>query len=160
MTTYRKGELLNRMLVLATTSHADQYDKGGHPYILHPLAVMQMLNSDDEELLCIALGHDLVEDCDNITYQYLRDKGMTERIIDGIRCLTKVPGETYEEYKTKVKSNPDSIKVKMCDLRHNTDIRRLRGVSNKDIKRMERYFHFYLELANIEKAKAQPPSTP
>src|SRR5690606_31950040 len=114
----------------------------------------------DEELLCIALGHDLVEDCDNITYQYLRDKGMTERIIDGIRCLTKVPGETYEEYKTKVKSNPDSIKVKMCDLRHNTDIRRLRGVSDKDIKRMERYFHFYLELANIEKAKAQPPSTP
>jgi hypothetical protein len=34
----------------------------------------------------------------------------------------------------------------MADLRHNTDIRRLKGASNKDLLRTERYYKFYLEL--------------
>lgn len=146
----KKGEMLNKMLVLATNSHANQFDKGGQPYILHPLAVAQMDSTFDEEQQCIALGHDIVEDCE-VTYSQLRELGFTERIIDGINCLTKVPGETYEEYKSKVKSNPDAIKVKICDLRHNTDIKRLKGVSAKDMARMERYFVFYMELINITK---------
>ena len=140
-----KGELLNSMLIIAVGAHANQFDKGGSPYILHPLAVMQMLNTEDEELQCIALGHDTVEDGE-VTYEKLREVGMTERVIDGIRCLTKVPGETYAEYKIKVKSNPDAVLVKMCDIRHNTDIRRLRGVAERDLKRMERYFQFFVEL--------------
>lgn len=140
------------MLVLATNSHANQFDKGGKPYILHPIAVMHMLDGEDEEILCIALGHDIVEDC-GVTYQQMREAGFTERIIDGIRCLTKIPGESYEEYKAKVKSNPDSVKVKICDLRHNTRIERLKGVTPKDMARMERYFHFYLELVNMENGK-------
>ena len=149
MTEMKKGELLNRMLVLATNRHAGQFDKGGNPYILHPLAVMYMLESKDEELMCIALGHDIVEDC-GVTYAELREIGFTERIIDGIRCMTKIAGETYEEYKNKVKSNPDSIKAKKADLKHNTRIERLKGVTAKDMARMEKYFHFYLELVALE----------
>lgn len=147
-TTFKKGELLNKMLVLATTRHAGQIDKGGAPYILHPLAVMYDLGDVDEELRCVALGHDVIEDTDT-TYAELREMGFTERVIDGIRCLTKVPGESYEEYKEKVKSNADSVKVKKCDLKHNTRIDRLRGVTPKDMARMERYFHFYLELESL-----------
>lgn len=147
--TFKKGELLAKMLVLATNSHNGQFDRGGNPYILHPLKVMYMLKSTDEELQCIALGHDIVEDCD-VTYAALKELGFTDRIIDGIRCLTKVPGETYEEYKDKVKSNLDSVKVKICDLRHNTDVRRLKGVREKDIARMEKYFHFYMELMSVD----------
>lgn len=148
MTTFKKGELLNKMLVLATNSHANQFDKGGNPYILHPLAVMSLIENPDEELQCMGLGHDTVEDC-GITYAQMRELGFTERIIDGIRCLTKIPGETYDEYRAKVKSNPDSVKVKIADLRHNTDIRRLKGVTAKDMARMEKYFHFYMELTNL-----------
>lgn len=141
----KRGELLNKMLVLATTRHAGQFDRGGNPYILHPLKVMYYLKSDDEELQCIALAHDLVEDTDT-TYVELREMGFTERIIQGIAALTKIPGETYDEYKTKVKANPDAIKVKMADLRHNTDIRRLKGVTEKDLARVEKYHRFYMEL--------------
>lgn len=148
MSEFKKGELLNKMLVLATNRHANQFDKGGNPYILHPIAVMHLLENADEEQQCIALGHDMVEDC-GVTYAELREMGFTNRIIEGIRCLTKVPGETYDEYKNKVKSNPDSVKVKIADLRHNTDIRRLKGVSQKDMARMEKYFHFYMELTNL-----------
>jgi hypothetical protein len=34
----------------------------------------------------------------------------------------------------------------MSDLRHNTDIRRLKGVTEKDIARLAKYNQFYLEL--------------
>lgn len=143
--THEKGELLNKMLLLAVNSHAGQYDKGGVPYILHTLKVMHYVRSEDEELQCIALGHDLVEDT-NVTYAELWDAGFTHRIIKGIQALTKQRGETYDEYKLKVFSNRDAMLVKMADLRHNSDIRRLKGVSEKDIARIAKYHKFFLEL--------------
>jgi hypothetical protein len=36
--------------------------------------------------------------------------------------------------------------VKSADLRHNTDIRRLKGVTEKDIERVAKYHKFYLEI--------------
>lgn len=149
MMTDRNGDLLNKMLVLATTRHAGQFDRGGQPYILHPLKVMYYLKTKDEELQCIALAHDLVEDTDT-TYEELEALGFTPRIISGIKALTKVPGETYEQYKRRVICNPDAIKVKMCDLRHNTDIRRLKGVSQKDLDRVAKYHRFFLELQKLQ----------
>jgi len=141
----KKGELLGKVLVLATNAHAGQFDRGGKPYILHPLKVMHYLKSDDEELQCMALLHDVVEDT-KTTWDDLRDIGCTERVINGVKALTKMPGESYDQYKERVFANEDAMKVKMADLRHNTDIRRLKGVTEKDIIRMEKYNRFYLEL--------------
>lgn len=149
----KKGEMLNAMLVLATNAHAGQYDRGGKPYILHPLKVMHYLKSDDEELMCIALGHDIVEDTD-VTYAALYEAGMSQRVIDGIEAMTKRRGETYDEYKERVKANFDAVRVKMEDLRHNTDIRRLKGVTEKDIARVVKYQNFYTELKQIVLDKA------
>lgn len=145
----KRGEGLNKMLVLVTTEFDGIFDKGGVPYVLHCLKVMHYLKSDDEELQQIALGHDLVEDRKNITYVKLRAMGFSERVIEGIRCLTKVPGESHEEYLEKVKSNKDAIRVKLCDLRHNSDIRRLKGITPKDIARIEKYHQMYLELKDL-----------
>lgn len=141
----KKGELLGRVLVLATNAHAGQFDRGGKPYILHPLKVMHYLKSDDEELQCMALLHDVVEDT-KTTWDDLTAIGCTERVINGVKALTKMPGESYDQYKQRVFANEDAMKVKMADLRHNTDIRRLKGVTEKDIVRMEKYNRFYLEL--------------
>jgi guanosine-3',5'-bis(diphosphate) 3'-pyrophosphohydrolase len=141
----KRGEMLGKMLVLVTNAHNGQYDKAGNPYILHPLKVMHYLKSDDEELQCIALGHDVVEDT-NITYKDLHDLGISSRVILGIKALTKVPGETLDEYKHRVFDNRDAMLVKLCDLRHNSDIRRLKGITEKDIKRMTKYHQFYLEI--------------
>lgn len=135
------------MIVLATTEFDGIYDRGGVPYILHCLKVMHYLKSEDDELQQIAVGHDLIEDrYKTVTYQRLRDMGFSERVIEGIRCLTKVPGETEEEYLAKVLSNPDAICVKLADLRHNSDIRRLKGVTSKDLARIEKYHKMYLIL--------------
>ena len=76
----------------------------------------------------------------------LRDEGISERVIKGIRSLTKQPGQTYEEYKEGVFANADAMKVKMSDLRHNSDIRRLKGVGEKDIARTAKYMQFYSEI--------------
>ena len=140
-----KGTMLAQMLHTATSAHHGQYDRGGNPYILHPLKVMHYLKSNDEELMCMALGHDIIEDT-SVTYKDLRDAGMTERVIAGIRALTKQPGQTYEEYKEGVFASEDAMRVKMADLRHNTDIRRLKGVTEKDIARMAKYHTFYMEI--------------
>ena len=137
--------MLGKMLVLVTNAHAGQFDKGGKPYILHPLKVMHYLKTDDEELMCIALGHDVVEDT-KTTYADLRESGISDRVIEGIRALTKVPGETLDEYKDRVFANVDAMRVKSCDLRHNSDIRRLKGVTEKDIARVAKYMQFYSEI--------------
>lgn len=144
----KRGELLNKMLVLTTTEFSGIFDKGGAPYILHCLKVMYYLKTDEEELQCIGLGHDLVEDTD-VTYVQLRDMGFTERVIEGIRAMTKIPGETNDEYMARIKANHDAIRVKLCDLRHNSDIRRLKGVTAKDVARIEKYHKMYLELREL-----------
>lgn len=152
MSETNRGLQLSKMLMLAVTRHNGQFDKGGNPYILHPLKVMHYLKSDDEELQCIALGHDLVEDCFKTVdegMQYLYNQGFSNRILRGIEAMTKFPGEDFEVYKRRVKANPDAVKVKMADLRHNTDIRRLKGILEKDISRMRRYHEFYMELKEL-----------
>lgn len=148
------SQQLSNMLIIATQRHDGQFDKGGAPYILHPLKVMHYLRSDDPELQCIALGHDLIED----TFKdqrdgegYLRSRGFSERVIDGILALTKREGQTLERYKAQVMANKDAVKVKMADLRHNSDIRRLKGATAKDFDRMAKYHQFYLELKEVLK---------
>ena len=141
----KRGELLGKMLVLVTNAHAGQFDRGNNPYILHPLKVMHYLKTDDEELQCIALGHDVIEDT-SVTYADLKNIGASDRVISGIKALTKVPGETLEEYKQRVFANKDAMLVKKCDLRHNTDIRRLKGVTEKDVTRTAKYHMFYSEI--------------
>jgi (p)ppGpp synthase/HD superfamily hydrolase len=141
----KKGEMLDKALLIATNAHHGQFDKGGSPYILHPLKVMHYLKSDDEELMCMALLHDVVEDC-NITFVDLEAAGMSKRVVDAVRCLTKQRGQSLAEYKEVIFSNPDAMRVKMADLRHNSDIRRLKGVTEKDIARMAKYHTFYMEI--------------
>jgi len=145
MTKMKKGELLGKVLVLATNAHAGQFDRGGKPYILHPLKVMHYLKSDDEELMCVALLHDVVEDT-KTTWADLKEIGCTDRVLDAVSALTKMPGQSYDDYKEEVFSNEDAMRVKMADLRHNTDIRRLKGVTQKDLERLAKYNQFYLEL--------------
>lgn len=149
----KRGEMLGKMLVLMANGHAGQFDKAGKPYTLHPLAVMAILASDDEELQCVALGHDLIEDT-KLTYQDLREAGMTERVIDGIRRLTKQPGQTLDEYKAIIFESRDAMLVKKADLTHNSDIRRLKGITEKDIERMAKYHLFYIQITQrLEEVK-------
>ena len=146
------NQQLAHMLVIAAQRHDGQFDKGGNPYILHPLKVMHYVESDDLEVKTICVGHDLIEDTFKTVREgegYLRHRGFSERVIQGILAMTKREGQTFEQYKEQVKSNHDAVLVKMADLRHNSDIRRLKGATEKDIQRTIRYHQFYLELKEL-----------
>lgn len=142
--------MLSKMLKICATAHEGQYDKSRQPYFLHCLKVMRLLKSDDEELNMVALAHDLLEDTKYTTSQ-LRYDGFSERVIKGITAMTKQRGQSYDEYKQSIKSNPDAIRVKIADLTHNSDIRRMKEVNQKDFDRVVKYRQFYNELMGLVK---------
>lgn len=144
-----KRKLLARMMAYATHAHRDQFDRSGMPYILHPITVMQLLDTQDEELQCIAIGHDLLEDCD-VSQGGLIEL-FTPRIIAGIWALTKFPAHSLEDYKAQVKRNADAVRVKLCDLQHNMDLTRLHKMNDRDVQRMTEYAQFYRELLECQR---------
>ena len=137
--------MIDKMIRLAVKGHAGQFDKGGNPYILHVLKVMDNLHTDDEELQCIAIGHDLIEDT-KVTAKEMLRQGMSPRVVTAIEMLTKRKGQTDEEYLGLILSSIDCMRVKKADLQHNSDIRRLKGVRPKDITRIIKYHDMWLKI--------------
>ena len=52
--------MLEKALILAAKAHTGQVDKGGAPYILHPIRVMLACEEEKEKI--VALLHDTLED--------------------------------------------------------------------------------------------------
>ena len=75
--------------------------------------------------------------------------------IEIIESVSKVPGESDAQYKAKVKANDRGIKVKMSDLRNNSDIRRMKNKipTARDIQRIIGYMEFYGELEILAKER-------
>lgn len=138
----RPHESLALMMHIAAEKHQFQFDLQGRPYFLHCIRVMQNVPYNDDELKAIAIGHDLIEDTD-VTAIYLRNMGFSERVVSAIECLTKTKNMTYDAYLNMVMSNRDACIVKLCDLQDNTDIRRMRGTSPKDLARLSKYYSAY-----------------
>ena len=55
-------ELTIKAMNLAYAAHHGQFDKGGVPYIFHPIHLAEQM--DDEVSTCVALLHDTVEALD------------------------------------------------------------------------------------------------
>jgi (p)ppGpp synthase/HD superfamily hydrolase len=106
---------------------------------------MHLLYTTDEELQCIALGHDLIEDTDTTTWD-LENLGFPKRIVDGIWALTRSPDQLYALYQLQVMANPDAIRVKICDLHHNMDSSRGHAISPS---LRVRYAKFLRELERL-----------
>lgn len=130
---------------LAAEGHLNQKDKGGNPYILHPIKVMHYLKTDDYQLMAIGVMHDLLEDTDMMAADLVL-MGFSQRVIAGVVLLTKTANQTPEDYLAGILTNHDAIRVKLCDLRHNTDVRRLKGVGHKDLLRIQKYHDMYVRL--------------
>lgn len=127
---------LTLAITIATLAHKGQKDKGGNPYILHPQAVADMVETDT--LKAIAYLHDVVEDAD-VTIEELTDMGVNARITIAVRILTKSKDMSYEDYLKTVKRNADARLVKIADLKHNMQISRIPNPTNEDFKRIEKY---------------------
>jgi len=140
-----KQMMLANAIRLASDMHYGQFDKGGAPYILHVLKVFHYTKSDDTEVQCAAILHDLCEDT-KVTFQDLLVKGFTENVVNTVRLLTKQRGQTQQEYLDGILTSRSAMLVKLADLRHNSDIRRLKGITQKDIERTQKYHEMYLTI--------------
>lgn len=143
-------------LKVVTLFHAGQKDKGGQPYVLHPIRIMNKLLEKypgDYELAAIGAGHDLFEDTE-VDETHLRSFGVTERVVNGIRILTKIPDEKPEVYLARIMLNWDAVRVKLEDLKHNMDILRIkRELYAGDLTRLNKYrrMHHVLGMVKGEK---------
>ncbi len=85
--------MLEKAIRIAAKAHEGQVDKGGKPYILHPLRLM-LSRTSQEEMICAVL-HDVIEDTD-ITIDYLKNEGFSEEILSALDALTRRHNETYD----------------------------------------------------------------
>ena len=130
------SDLLEKAICIAIEAHHGQRDRTGAPYILHPMRVMAAVETDPEKM--VAILHDVVEDTD-WTFEKLVQEGFPEEIIEALKCVTKREGEDYEDFVKRSATNEIARRVKLADLEHNMDARRLSNVTEKDIERLKKY---------------------
>lgn len=128
--------MFQKALDLATKLHKGQVDKGGNPYIQHPIAVANLVKTEEEK--CVAILHDTIEDC-GIDAAFLKTEGFPESIINAVVLLSKVEGQTLDEYLIAIKSNELATSVKLADLTHNSNISRIPNPTERDFKRLDKY---------------------
>ena len=135
---------LERAIEIATEAHRGQFDKAGNDYIGHPLRIMAAGRTTEEKI--VGVLHDVVEDTD-WTFERLAAEGFSAEVIEALRCVTKLSeNEPYDKFIARVKENPLAVAVKLNDLSDNMDISRLKELTEKDFKRLQKYHRAYKEL--------------
>ena len=137
---------LEKAIEIAVKAHAGQTDKAGRPYILHPLWLMHQF--DDPDTMMVAVLHDSVEDS-NLTLADLSGEGFPPRIVDAVDAITNRKGESYEAYIHRVQAHPIALRVKLADLEHNMDIRRMTQIHQHDLARLDKYHKTWKNLRQV-----------
>lgn len=128
---------LERAIAIALDAHRNQKDRNNKPYILHPLHLMHQM--DDETEMIAAVLHDVLEDSD-MTLDELRRQGFAATVIEAVALLTHdKEAMSYEEYVQRIKPNPLARKIKLADLAHNMDLRRVDHLDDADLRRFKKY---------------------
>ena len=128
-------DLTKKALKISFSAHKDQVDKSGMPYVYHPFHLAEQM--DDEYSTCVALLHDVVEDTD-MTLDELSEI-FPKEVTDAIAMMTHDDSVPYLDYVKEIKNNPIAAKVKLADLKHNSDLTRLDVVDDKVLERVEKY---------------------
>jgi len=141
----------------ASTLHSKQLDRGGNPYILHPLYVMnevsrEQFDSEEDKFraMIVAVCHDTIEDCfenkANGFIQFSEIVTNDQATVKALRLVTHSSDDSYEDMIVMISTNKIARLVKIHDLRHNTQLTRLKGITDKDVLRMKKYMRAYAYL--------------
>lgn len=127
---------LEKAISLAVAAHSGQLDKGGQPYILHPLRVMLRMSSEHERMAAVL--HDAVEDTD-VTLEQLTAEGFPAEVVAAVDALTKRPGETRMQAAQRAALDDVARQVKLADNAENMDLSRISEPTERDFARIEEY---------------------
>ena len=129
---------LERAIEIAVSAHKGVFDKGGNPYILHPLRVMMLLTTKDEKI--VGVLHDVVEDSEDWDFDKLKAEGFSDTVLDSLRSVTKFSeDEDYDAFIQRGLDNSIGRAVKIADIKDNLDVTRIGELKDKDLKRLNKY---------------------
>ena len=103
-------EMVKKAYYFAEEAHKDQKRESGEPYIIHPVAVAEILAEMgmDTNTIVAGLLHDVIEDTD-CSYEetVTMFNEQVANLVDGVTKLTRL-GEM--EYKTKEEQQADNVR--------------------------------------------------
>ena len=110
-------EMTIKAMKVAYEAHLGQLDYNDVPYIFHPYHLAEQM--DDEVSCTVALLHDVVEDT-HLTLSDLEQIFPTQ-VVEIVRLLTHDENIDYFDYIRKIKTDSIATKVKLEDLKHNSN---------------------------------------
>ena len=138
----KRVEIITKAFNFANQAHKGIKRRSGEPYIMHPIAVAKIVCNEiglGSTSICSALLHDVVEDT-KWTLKELEAEGFPTGVLEAVRLLTREKDVPYMAYIERLSGNQIARKVKLADLEHNSDLTRLIEVTERDLRRQEKYF--------------------
>ena len=160
-------ERTRRAMEICLDAHKGQVDKGGFPYCFHPFHLAEKARSESECI--VSLLHDVLEDSDKYSLETLWEElNLTFEEREALRFLTHDKRLTYFEYIKRLAHNDLARTIKMRDLHHNLDRKRLMGQKDekRDAKRqclsylrdLERYEKIEKTINKMDEKLKEEPS--
>ena len=156
-------ERYDNALRFAAEKHKGQFRIGGDEYIIHPMAVAEIVrqNGYGIDVQIAALFHDLLEDTDATENEILALSN--ENVLEAVKLLTKQKGYVMESYVSAIRKNEMAFSVKGADRLHNL---RCAFACDEDFKRryiletVDWYLDFSPEIPKAVKKLAQSLDKP
>ena len=128
--------MTKKAMNLCFDAHKEQMDKGGIPYVFHPIHLAEQM-SDELSTVC-ALLHDVIEDT-NYTLSDISDMGFPISVTEVLALPTYDQSISYFDYVKRLAANPIAKQIKLADLKHNSDISRLDAINENTVRRIYKY---------------------
>ena len=139
------ADLLSKAIRIASSAFEGRIDKGGEPYILHCLWVMNKVRHLGHLHMICAVLHDLLEGTE-WTAELLLKHDFPLQVVAVVELLTHNPSHAYQDYIGKLATNEVAVEIKKRDLEHNSKITRLKDLTKKEHDRMQKYHIAYTYL--------------
>ena len=151
-------ELIDRAVKYADVKHASQKRKDGSPYIIHPLAVAEIVAEMglDSDAILGALLHDCIEDTDASHDEIEKIFGQTvAELVEGVTKLTRANFETSEQAQMEnlrkmfmaMSKDIRVVLIKIADRLHNMRTMQYQ-TPEKQVKKCRETMDIYAPLAH------------
>ena len=141
-------ELIDQAVCYAKEQHEGQKRKDGSPYIIHPLAVAEIVAEMglDTDAILGALLHDCIEDTPSTHDEIAKRFGpVVAELVEGVTKLTRVEYSTLEEQQMEnlrkmfmaMSKDIRVILIKIADRLHNTRTMQFQSPAKQISKSME-----------------------
>lgn len=94
--------MIEKAMKFATRAHEGQFRKGTQrPYIVHPIEVSEIVAkmTDDDEVICAAVLHDTIEDCEGVSQRLLAQE-FSEKVAYIVAQESEDKSKSWMERKT------------------------------------------------------------